>query len=80
MSIFRTLEHPFEGGFMLARIRKAVLAGLGAGITAGITTLVQDGAPTKDQVSKALGVALVAAVTIGWGTWRIENAKPKAPA
>lgn len=65
---------------MLAYIRKAVIAGLGAGLTAGITTLVQDGAPTRDEVSKALGVAIVAAVTVGWSTWRIENAETPKPA
>ena len=58
---------------MLARVRKAVIAGLGAGIAAGIGTLVQSGAPTKDEVSKAIGVAVVAVVTVGWATWRIPN-------
>jgi hypothetical protein len=58
---------------MLARVRKAVIAGLGAGIAAGFGTLVQSGAPTKDEVSKAIGVAVVAAVTVGWATWRVPN-------
>jgi hypothetical protein len=61
---------------MLARIRKAVIAGLGAGIAAGVGTLVQSGAPTKDEVSKALGVAIVAAVTVGWATYKVRNAQP----
>lgn len=60
---------------MLAKIRKALIAGLGAGIAAGVGALTIAGAPTKDQVSKALGVALVAAVGTGWATWRTENAK-----
>jgi hypothetical protein len=64
---------------MLARIRKAVIAGLGAGIAAGVGALTIAGAPTKDQVSKALGVALIAAVGTGWATWRAPNAKPLAP-
>lgn len=64
---------------MLARIRKAVIAGLGAGIAAGVGALTIAGAPTKDQVSKALGVALIAAVGTAWATWRAPNAKPLAP-
>lgn len=63
---------------MFARIRKAVIAGIGAGIAAGVGSIVQAGAPTRDEVSKALGVALVAAVTVGWATWKIRNA-PAVP-
>lgn len=58
---------------MLARIRKAVLAGIGAGVAAGVGSLVQAGAPTEDEVSKAVGVAVIAAITIGWATYRVPN-------
>ncbi len=58
---------------MLARIRKAVIAGLGAGIAAGVGALAAGGALTKDQVSKALGVAIVAAAGTAWATWRVPN-------
>lgn len=60
---------------MLARIRKAIVAGLGAGLAAGVGALAIAGAPTKDDFSKALGVAIVAAAGTGWTTWRVENAK-----
>jgi hypothetical protein len=64
---------------MLARIRKAVIAGLGAGIAAGAGALVIAGAPTKDELSKALGVALVAAVGTAWATYKAQNAPPLVP-
>lgn len=59
---------------MLARIRKAITAGLGAGIAAGLGAVATSGALTRDEVSKALGVGLVAAVATGWATWRVRNA------
>lgn len=59
---------------MLARIRKAVVAGLFAGVSAGAATLVQTGAPTEDQVTKALGIALAAAVVTGIATFKTRNA------
>jgi 2-methylcitrate dehydratase PrpD len=60
---------------MLARIRKSVVAGLGAGAAAGIGALTTAGALTEDEVSKALGVALVAAAGTAWVTWRVPNAE-----
>lgn len=59
---------------MIARVRKAVIAGVGAGAAAFVGALVVAGAPTKDEVSKALGVGLVAAVGTAWTTWRVPNA------
>lgn len=59
---------------MLARIRKAAVAGVGAGAAAFIGALVVAGAPTKDEASKALGVAIVAAAGTAWTTWRVKNA------
>lgn len=59
---------------MLARIRKSVIAGLGAGVAAGIGALSTAGALTEEEFSKTLGVALVAAAGTAWATWRVPNA------
>ncbi len=59
---------------MLARIRKAVVAGVAAGIAAGVGALTTAGTLTEDEISKALGVALVAAAGAAWATWRVPNA------
>jgi hypothetical protein len=64
---------------MLARVRKAAVAGFFAGASAFVGALVIAGAPTKDEVSKALGVAIVAAAGTAWTTWRVPNAKTLAP-
>lgn len=58
---------------MIARVRKAVIAGLGAGVAAGVGALATAGALTKDEFSKALGVGIVAAATVGWATYRVPN-------
>ncbi|WIM97850.1 hypothetical protein ACTOB_001404 [Actinoplanes oblitus] len=66
---------------MLARVRKAVVAGVGAGVAAGVGALATSGALTREEFSKALGVALVAAGGTAWATWRVPNAKaPALPA
>lgn len=59
---------------MIARIRKAVAAGVGAGIAAGVGALATAGALNRDEASKALGVAIVAAAGTAWSVWRIPNA------
>lgn len=64
---------------MLARVRKAAVAGVFAGASAFVGALAIAGAPTKDEVSKALGVAVVAAAGAIWTTWRVPNAKALAP-
>ncbi|XVU25826.1 hypothetical protein ACQPZJ_01840 [Actinoplanes sp. CA-054009] len=60
---------------MIARIRKAVIAGLGAGISTGVGALVVAGTLNSEEVSKAIGVGVAAAVSVGWATWRTPNAK-----
>lgn len=62
---------------MLARIRKAVVAGIGAGLAAFIAALVQsatEGVVNRDEVSKAIGMAIAAAVTVGLATYKVRNA------
>jgi hypothetical protein len=59
---------------MLARIRKSVVAGGGAGVAAFTAALVTAPAFTRDEVSKALGLGLVAAAGTAWATWRVRNA------
>lgn len=59
---------------MIARIRKAATAGIGAGIAAGIGALTTAGTLNRDEAAKALGVAIVAAAGTAWATWRVRNA------
>jgi hypothetical protein len=59
---------------MLARIRKAVIAGLGAGLSVAVGALVAAGTLDQDQISKAIGAGVAAAVVAGWATWRVPNA------
>ena len=60
---------------MLARIRKAIVAGIGAGIGAATTVLANAGWHLDSAtVSQALGAFVTAAAALGWLTWRTENA------
>lgn len=61
---------------MLARIRKAVVAGALAALAAGGSTLVQAAAEStvdRAAVSHAIGLAVAAAATVGWATWKTRN-------
>jgi len=61
----------------LARVRKALLAGLGATASALAAAIVQKGGlPGWPEV----GVAIGAGVTAGWAVWQVKNAPPAAPA
>jgi uncharacterized membrane protein YjjB (DUF3815 family) len=62
---------------MLARIRKAIVAGIWGGLTAVGTSFVFTGAPTRDQIGQMLGAFIVGAAATGFATWK---AKPNAPA
>ena len=59
---------------MIARIRKAVVAGVSAGVSVGIGALVTAGSLDREQVSKAIGAGVAAGVLAGWATWRVPNA------
>jgi uncharacterized membrane protein (UPF0136 family) len=61
-------------GGIMARIRKAVVAGLGAGVAAGAAVLFKAGALDDTTIGQALGAFAAAAVAVGWATWRAPNA------
>lgn len=58
---------------MFARIRKAAVAGLGAGAAAFTAALVAAPAFNRDEFGKALGLGVVAAAGTAWATWRVPN-------
>jgi hypothetical protein len=60
---------------MLARARKAVMAGVGAGVAAVVATLTNGVTLDADGVAKLAGIFLAAAIPVGWATWRIPNAE-----
>jgi ABC-type uncharacterized transport system permease subunit len=64
---------------MLARIRKAVVAGIVAGAGGAIAVLAKAGNFDKVTVSQALGAFIAAGAVAAWSTWRVPNAKPLAP-
>lgn len=67
---------------MFAKIRKAVIAGFGAGVTAfigALSTVLADGKfDGAGDLGWVVGSVLVAAVTVGWATYRLPNA-PVSP-
>ena len=58
---------------MVSRIRKAVIAGLSAGVSVAVGAIVAAGSLDREQVSKAIGAGVAAAVLAGWATWRVPN-------
>lgn len=63
---------------MFAYIRKALVAGFGAGIGAAAAVLLKAGQLDSTTISQALAALIVAGVPIGWATWRTENKKTPA--
>ncbi len=67
---------------MLARIRKALVAGIGAGLAAFVAALIQsatEGVVNRDEVVKAFGMGLAAAASVGLATYGVRNAPGPAP-
>jgi hypothetical protein len=60
---------------MFARIRKAVVAGVGAGWLAALATLKASGSLDRESIAQAVGAGAVALVLVGWATWRTPNAQ-----
>lgn len=63
---------------MLARIRKALVAGVGAGIAAvvaSLTSVLADGQMSGDELGLLAAAFVGAAVTVGYATFRIPNAQ-----
>lgn len=54
----------------MSKVRKALLAALGAGLSAAVTALVSG----KGLNSAAVGTIIGAMVVAGWAVWRVPNA------
>lgn len=61
---------------MAKRISKALMAGLVGGLSAVAGSLTFTGAPTQDEVSKAIGVFIVSAAVSAWAVWRVPTTVP----
>lgn len=63
--------------YMFSRIRKAIVAGVGAGVAGAlgaISTVLQDGKfDGVGDLSIVIGAFCVAFVPVAWATWRVPN-------
>jgi hypothetical protein len=58
----------------MARVRKAVVAGVGAGLASVVTMIGASGFPANaEDAGKLAGAFLAAAVPVGWAAWRVPN-------
>lgn len=57
----------------MARIRKAVIAALGAGVAAAVPVLWKSGTIDSTAISQAVGAFFAAAALVGWATWKAPN-------
>jgi hypothetical protein len=60
----------------VARVRKAVVAAVGAAVAAAGTGFWQAAADglTDTEITGVIGAAVAAAVAAGWATWKVKNA------
>lgn len=59
---------------MFARIRKAVIAGLGAGVGAGVAVIAKANWSFDNvTISQALGTAVAVGGPVGYATFRVPN-------
>lgn len=59
---------------MAKRVRKAIVAGFGGGLSAVGASFVFTGAPTRDQVTKMVGTFIVGFGVTALATWKVKNA------
>lgn len=57
----------------LATIKKALVAGVGAGLAAAVGVLAKAGSLDQATIGQAIGAFAVAAVAVGWATWKARN-------
>jgi len=60
---------------VLGRIRKALVAGVGAALSAYVAASAQKGGVPG---TAELAVAVVAGLVVAWGVWRAPNKPPTA--
>ncbi len=58
----------------MARVRKALVAAVTAGLAAGIAVLVKAGTVDNTTIGQAVGAFAVAAIAAGLATWKVPNA------
>jgi uncharacterized membrane protein YjjB (DUF3815 family) len=58
----------------MARVRKALVAAVTAGLAAGIAVLIKAGTVDNDTIGQAVGAFAVAAIAAGLATWKVPNA------
>lgn len=58
----------------MARVRKALVAAVTAGLAAGIAVLVKAGTVDNTTIGQAAGAFAVAAIAAGLATWKVPNA------
>lgn len=66
----------------MSKIRKALVAAAGSGVTALLAALgasLTDGHLTGAEVGTSIGAALLAAAAVGRTVWAVPNSPPSGP-